>query len=135
MVEMTEVAIVTMSEYVSLSTDSMAGYMVFKVSITGRARFFNSKSANPFKSSATMSPRENGPTIWKRDQITYTLHLKFGAHATVDNQCLLPGTESNFTSDEARGEYVIAIPFLTVLFGTIGLCQLLDNRFLREDGL
>jgi len=99
MVEMTEVAIATMSECVSLSSRSTAGYTDFKASITGCARFFNSKSARPFKSSATMSPLENGPTIWRRGQITRDSHLKSGTYTTVDNQCLLPRTESNLTSD------------------------------------
>ena len=76
MVEMMEVAIATTSEYVSLSTTSTAGYTDFKASITGCARFFNSKSAKPFKSSATMSPLENGPTIWKKGQNTLTFTLK-----------------------------------------------------------
>jgi len=71
MVDTTEVAIATMLEYVSLSASSTAGYTALKASMTGCTRFFNSKTARPFKSSVTMSPLENGPTIWKRDQITH----------------------------------------------------------------
>jgi hypothetical protein len=63
MVEITEVAIETMLEYVPLSTSSMAGYTAFKASATGCARFLNSKAARAFKSSASMSPLESGPRI------------------------------------------------------------------------
>jgi hypothetical protein len=57
------------------------------------------------------------------------------AYTTVDNQRLLPRAESNLTSDETRGEDVVAIPFLPILLGTAGLCKLLDHRFLRKDSL
>ena len=68
MVEMTEVAIATTLEYVSLSANSRVGYTAFKASITGCVRFLNSTAVKLFKSSATMSPLENGPTIWKGGQ-------------------------------------------------------------------
>ena len=122
MVEMTEVAIATMSEYMSLSASSATGYTIFKASITGCARFFNSKATRPFKSSATMSPVENGPTIWKRVQTASTsLLTKSRAYATVDNQRLLPRAKSNLTNDETRGEDIVTIRGLAVFLGTASL--------------
>ena len=99
MVEMTEVAIATMSEYVSLSTSSTAGYTTFKALATGSARFISSRAAKSFKSSAIRSPRENGPTTWK-GQTDMCLSRKSKAYPTIDNQCLLPRKESNFVGDE-----------------------------------
>ena len=98
MVEMTEVAIAMMLEYVSLSVSSRVGYTTFRASITGSVRFFNSRAAKPFRSSAAMSPLENGPTTWKGDQVTIHPPREPRAYATVDDQCLLPRTESNLAS-------------------------------------
>lgn len=100
MVEMTEVAIATTSEYVSLSASSTVGYMAFKALITGSARFLNSRAVKSFKSSATKSPRENGPMTWK-DQTTMRLSRKSRAYPTVHDQCLLPRKESNLVGDES----------------------------------
>jgi hypothetical protein len=101
MVEITEVAIAMMLEYVSLSVSSAVGYTTFKASITGCVYFFNSRKAKSLMSSAIMSPLENGPTTWKGDQIAIHPLRKSRAYTAVNDQCLLTRTESNLASGES----------------------------------